>query len=647
MRTGSKSPRPHSLDQTRAGSDYFPESGIATIKQPGLTFRATASGRTSPLLDRRILKLRTKVTSILLSALGAELIFLAVMAALLLQSERFAEQAHRSQLIVYNSMRSVREILDCGRALATLAVLQDPDSKKIFEDAVEGLKSSRQSLKELTADKLLDLELFQKIQADSEDFITLLDDIRVELNSGGQFDQGKAQRIRKWITQYFPKSGNRLREDLDQLISRHQKTPSQRAERAREMLKGVLGLAVVFNSLLFLWLVRTFADGLTSRLSVLQDNTVRLASGSKLHPPLSGKDEVGDLDRFLHETARILREASERDRIIMNYVPSGIILCSGDLSVEFVNQTFESMTDLTLADVRGRHLSNLFAETNAILLPRGESLAGKIHDALLVSRDETSIPCEISFAQYEDQQRELILCSVLDVRSRNEIEQLKRDFLNVVSHDLRTPLTSIQISLGLLNNGTFGELSQPASECIRRTDRELVRLIKMVTDLLTVSKIESGLHLEVSKCSVRQIFEASLITAMNLLDQKGIDFKVEVVDDLFILVDEDRIIQVVVNLLSNAAKYTPGGGLIKLCAVPIEQGVRMAVTDNGSGIPEHMKTDIFEKFVQAHSSDRKIGTGLGLAICKLIVEAHGGLIGVESEEGKGCEFWIALPLSRS
>jgi signal transduction histidine kinase len=182
---------------------------------------------------------------------------------------------------------------------------------------------------------------------------------------------------------------------------------------------------------------------------------------------------------------------------------------------------------------------------------------------------------------------------------------------------------------------------------IGRADIASTRMMLLINDLLDIEKIKSGMmKLEMSHVFVSELFEMAAGTVIGLLDDKSINL-VRREADIEVLVDPDRMTQVLVNLISNAIKFSPQGSEIILSA---EQngGVEICVSDSGTGIPRDMLDKIFDRFQQVKVSDSKKlgGSGLGLAICKAIVELHGGTIWAESQNGKGSTFKIQLPIKR-
>jgi len=235
-----------------------------------------------------------------------------------------------------------------------------------------------------------------------------------------------------------------------------------------------------------------------------------------------------------------------------------------------------------------------------------------------------------------------------DMSEQKRIERMKNEFVATVSHELRTPLTSIKGSLKLVGGGVVGDLPEKAGKLIEIAGRNCDRLILLINDILDTEKIETGsMELNFRALKAGDLLSEAVSACTGFGEERGIRF--DVVGDMTsdtILADENRMLQVMANLMSNAAKFSPDGGTVDLRAETAGSRVRISVTDKGSGIPEKFHARLFEKFTQADSSDRRSqgGTGLGLSIAKGIVELHGGTIDFETVDGKGTTFFIDLPV---
>lgn len=281
-----------------------------------------------------------------------------------------------------------------------------------------------------------------------------------------------------------------------------------------------------------------------------------------------------------------------------------------------------------------------------------------------------------------------VLAIVRDITERKEVEQLKNEFVSIVSHELRTPLTSVRGSLSLISGGVAGEIPDEAKALVNIAHKNTERLILLINDILDIEKIESGkMDFHLNPVELMPLVEQALEANRGYSEQYGVQLVLESgLPGVQVNVDRDRLIQVLTNLLSNAAKFSPPNGTITLSVSRFQKDetaidstveviasesqlstdqpihptlregqsptslipnsfIRVAVTDWGCGIPEDFRPRIFQKFAQADSSDtrQKGGTGLGLSICKAIVEKLGGHIGFETQTNVGTTFYFDLP----
>jgi PAS domain S-box-containing protein len=234
-----------------------------------------------------------------------------------------------------------------------------------------------------------------------------------------------------------------------------------------------------------------------------------------------------------------------------------------------------------------------------------------------------------------------------DITVRQEIDRLKSEFITTVSHELRTPLTSIRGSLGLLAGGAAGDLSSTAKKMVDIAYKNSERLTRLVNDILDIERIEGGkLAFQITHLDLTSLVEQALEANRGYGEQFGVTFVLtQRVPSAYVQGDADRLIQVFTNLLSNAAKFSPAGGIVEVAVSRQDCQLRVGVTDHGSGVPEAFRARIFGKFAQADGSATRqnSGAGLGLSIAKAIVERHGGRIDYISEPDQGATFFVDLP----
>jgi signal transduction histidine kinase len=231
-----------------------------------------------------------------------------------------------------------------------------------------------------------------------------------------------------------------------------------------------------------------------------------------------------------------------------------------------------------------------------------------------------------------------------DVTTVRELERLKSQFISMVSHELRTPLTSIRASMQLLIAEAMTG-NDDANQLVQVALSNADRLIRIVNDILTMSKIEAGEMLVApTRTRLQPILEDSVRTVEGFARDAGVTIRLSAQDVEWVMADPGRTVQVLVNLLSNAVKHAPAGTDIEVSVALEGEMVTVAVHDHGPGIPAHKVDSIFEPFTQLDGSDsRRIpGTGLGLTIARALAEKQGGRITVSSRAGEGATFILAL-----
>jgi signal transduction histidine kinase len=228
-----------------------------------------------------------------------------------------------------------------------------------------------------------------------------------------------------------------------------------------------------------------------------------------------------------------------------------------------------------------------------------------------------------------------------------ELDRLKDDFLSTVTHELRTPLTSIRAFAEILHDNPDIEPDQ-AREFLHLIIKESERLTRLINQVLDMAKIEAGeIDWNIEQVDLGEIVHEATATTAQVFKDKGVALEVLIPETVPpVRGDHDRLTQVAMNLLSNAAKFTPGGsGRVVVSVEHVDEGVRVAVSDNGPGIAPKDAEIVFDKFRQVGNTmtDKPQGTGLGLAICKRIVEHLGGRIWVETSPGHGATFAFVIP----
>ncbi len=311
----------------------------------------------------------------------------------------------------------------------------------------------------------------------------------------------------------------------------------QREAEERELVQITIAFGVAVNIIVAIFLANLFTSGIAGRVKRIAENITRVPKGIPLNRPLTGSDEIAQLDKFFH-----------------------------------------SMVD-----------------------------------------------------------------------ELDESRKMQRYLIAMVSHDLRSPLTTVSGLLTLLNAGAWGELSEEAQAKVGVAEADIYRLIALTNDLLDTERLASGkLELTFAEANISAAIQEGIDSVTTFADQHHVKLEVPPASDQFAEFDKDRIVQVLVNLLSNAVKYSPPNSTVSVHSESDKKWLKVWIEDHGRGVPAEYQQIIFEKFQQVTESDsrEKGGKGLGLAICKTIIDQHGGSIGVESENGSGSKFWFKIPIKQ-
>jgi PAS domain S-box-containing protein len=382
----------------------------------------------------------------------------------------------------------------------------------------------------------------------------------------------------------------------------------------------------------------------------------------------TSKDELGDLAEAFNVMAgrlkeydesnldRLLIEKKRLDAIIEN-LEDAIFILDEDKKFLLANRGALNLTGLRSKDISGKYAPDV-AMNNDLLR---ELIKGLVkNDDEIKQEEEKPIKIIQNKKEYY-YSREIIEIKVRPTLSDSERiigyilllknitlfeerDVAKTNLIATVSHELKTPISSINLSLKLLEDDRIGGLNDEQKNLIISMRQQSVRLSKMVNELLDFSQTETGnIKLKISKVRPEDIIDLSVTAIMMLLSEKKIQLNLNVADSLpDVKADLEKTVWVLVNLITNAMRYTPENGFINLNANTDKEYIKFSVKDEGPGISKEDQDKIFKRFVQVGNKNK--GTGLGLAISKEFVQAQGGRITVESEPGKGSTFSFYLPV---
>lgn len=459
--------------------------------------------------------------------------------------------------------------------------------------------------------------------------------------------------------QQFEKSMRNVSSKLDELsqpYTRPLEFVTDRATISRRLMESNIIFVVLVNAVVAVATTLYFMQGIVNRLSIVADNSVRFGRGEELHQPLHGTDEIAALDRVIHDTIkervfveRLLRESEARTRSLIENMPVGVVTIDQDGVIESINPQTERIFGYSFDELVGDHLTALF---NSLPETDSKEFTNMLYQRNLgktlrfESRRKSGepFPVEMTLSEYESVDGPRYLGIMQDITEREKAEQFKQELLAMVSHDLRSPLTSVQGVMTLLARGMYGQLTETGEKRVKVAEQSLVRLIHLVDDILDLERMEAGkLQFNLEAVTLSSIIDRSVESVYDFAQQCGIRIE-SAPADILIYADEDRLAQVIVNLLSNGIKFSPKNSVITVETLEDAEFIELRVNDQGPGVPAEHQDGIFQRFHQIESAaTAHKGTGLGLAICKAIIEGHSGTIGVKSDSPSGSSFWFRIP----
>ncbi len=344
-------------------------------------------------------------------------------------------------------------------------------------------------------------------------------------------------------------------------------------------------------------------------------------------------------EMVIEKLSKTLETIQGRTRKILTSLPLGLLVLNEQMTIEAANSRIEQIFSYAPRELAGQNIKFLFPEMESVEADSAlKRTPGKV-------KSQDYIVCEIFANDFEEEGERRIFLHVQDVTEKQRLEQLRKDFVQMVSHDLRTPLTSINMLLSMLLQDRFGKLDEQGYKAVDRARSNADYLIKLVSDLLDAEKLESGeMEIELQGTTTRSIIEKTLGATQEAAKAQKVKIVTEIGDG-GLVADEDRLVQVLINLVSNAVKYSQPESVVTVKGKANAEGAEFSVIDNGPGIAAAQQEAIFQRYKQLNQPKqlKRRGFGLGLAICKALVEAHKGKIWLESEEGKGSTFSFAIP----
>jgi len=411
------------------------------------------------------------------------------------------------------------------------------------------------------------------------------------------------------------------------------------------------GLAASFTAALFaIWLTLRLARLATEVAAASR----AIASGDfrgrvRPDPRLTGSKLGEEFNRMASGLEGLVGAAGEERRRLTAALDSGldaVVALDAEGAVAYANRAATDLLQRPMAELMGSAFGWLLPDEQVLAALRSTRDEG-LTRTLVIQRTANEW-LQVSVAPIVGGGGWSALVVIHDLSDVKRVEKVRREFIANVSHELRTPLAGVKAVLETLEAGALRD-EVAAREFVARADMEIDRLVQLVEELLELSRIESGeVPMARDNVDLTTVAGGAIQRQRHRAERAGLDLRLECADVIpEVIGDAERLERAVLNLISNAIKFTPEGGSIRVTCETGEDAVAVRVIDTGVGIDADIVDRVFERFYKADRSRREGGTGLGLAVVKHTIEAHGGSVGVESELGSGSTFWFRIPLAPS
>ena len=532
------------------------------------------------------------------------------------------------------------------------------DSKNILRDNYETLDYSQKMLEVIESENLkkYNLASFEKNLKEQENNVTEIG------------EKAPTERVRIEFEAFKKDSSSAhllaIRQHIYQIININMSAIAQKnktAELTAEKASQLLTLVVVFVFIIAFTFAFNFPNYIAEPISKLTEGIKAIANknySQRLH--LHTNDEFEELANAFnsmaekldnYENSNLAKLLFEKRRIetIINNMHDAIIGLDENKKILFVNQVATNLLGIAEYDFVGKYAPDV-AIHNDLFRNLLQNNTDVKHFKIFAEGKESYFTKE--FLEVKNAENNSTAGTVIILKNITKFQELdlaKTNFIATISHELKTPISAIKMSLKLLEDERIGSVNEEQKKLIQNIKEDSQRLLRITGELLDLSQVETGkIHLTQLSTSPKNITDYAINTVQTISEQKGITLELDLKDNLpNVNADIEKSAWVLVNFLSNAIRYTPENGKIIISVEQKNDKVQFSVKDFGKGIEDKFKAKIFDKFFQVPTSNsqEKSGTGLGLAISKDFIVAQGGEISVESELHRGSTFSFSLPVS--
>lgn len=593
------------------------------------------------------LRIWHKIIILILIPLSFEIAATAYLAQILVTTDKTSERFQNSRKILseYHTMQNY--LTEAGFDVANMCIYQPDPSPPAFEEDKRRVEQAKAVLEKAADIHPTVREALDTAPALFEHAIELVDKAKKNYDDPTLTLRKKGSVLKNDVFNLLMESEPLFKRVADVETS-IETLESSELQKSRQLIVSAAIIAFLFSLLITFLAALIFYRSFGKRLQLIEGNAEKIAVGKALPPPLSGGDEIDELDRTLHRAAQFVENAHQKEFAVLN--KSVDVLCSIDTRFKIVSigESVERSWFYRVDDVLGRSILTLLPETDSVRIRKilSESTETEIeHDF------ESEFKCgdgelrEFAWKVRWNPTKGNYFCVLRDISARRKIERAKQRLLAIASHDLRTPLMSVSANLSSLAAGRFGELREDLKIALTKSEQSLDQLMDLIQSLLDLERMESTqAHLELSCVSAMD----AALQSISTIETQARDANVRIVPpgrDESILADERRIVQVLTNLLQNALTRSAPSQTITVTVGSSGDMVMVSIIDQAPSIPDEEREQIFDKYFQAHKNNlnRDRRSSLNLALAKVLTEAQKGAIGVSTDNGKGNRFFVQFP----
>ena len=602
------------------------------------------------------LSLQLKGVLVVVLMLVFELAFVGCHAYLLMEAEKESQRQQNAKKIVVTAGQILHIFFDAGDNVAKYAIKRDIEAGHKYRDKCSELMQKIGWVKEQLRPNSAQYKLFEKIESSVTASLQKFEILKSMSDHGDQIAMVKfAAKLKTQMRLELQDVASDLVSFLD--VEKKLESDSPLAIKLqRERTKWLLAGGLLLNIIVAIVFVTWFFRSITSRLEIVRDNAERLRDREQLRVPLKGDDEIASIDEAFHEMSHslqqeehLLRASTDQIQTIIEQMPIGLVIvdeASAVAKVEYVNPTLERLLEYKTGELVETALGTLFTTLGVKAEPLTDtSMLDGATELLANTKSGLKLPVELTVSDVYFESESRRLATVIDISEKHEIEKMKEAFVAMVSHDLRTPLTSVAGFFQMLPLGVYGQFSPAVVDETKLAEKQVDELITLINDLLDLEKLKAGqLEMSASQSNLEDLLDSAVESSAQLAEELGVKILFEGLPSaISINADSERLKQALTKVLVSAVRLSPKSTVrIEGKVEVLESGDKAAIIDVRVAdlqLSSELLESIFEPFQAVN-----LKLGLALPLARAIVDSIGGACGF-ADDPRDLVLWVQVPVS--